>query len=274
MINFLRTHWQLILVIFTWLAVGYYFQQAVFLMLPLSVFFFKERDLWPEMFFGMLIVFVLSDIEKDMFVKMIVFKDAKNFYVLAVAMLFFLETKRFAPLSQVFTIFLPFFIYSIFPLVFSNSVVTAVQKTLSYALIYLLVPNFMLYSYRRWGWDFMRNLVFFMVAILLYGFVMQMQNPIYSHVAGRFRGIFGNPNGMAIYCYLLLTLAGVISSIKKDLFTWHEKVMVFGTIIYFIIASGSRASLTSAAIFIVFNRFFSTSPFIGFVGLVSLIMAA
>ncbi len=274
MVKFLRDNWQLVVVILVWLATGYFFQQAVFALLPLSVFFFKQRDLWPEILMGLLLVLVLSDIEKDMFLKMIVFKSAKNFYMLAVAMILILEVRRFAPLSSVFTIFLPFFVYSLFPLLFSNSMIVAVQKTLSYALLFLVVPNYLLYNYRRWGWDFLRNLVFFMTAILLAGFVLQMINPSYSHVMGRFRGIFGNPNGMAIYCYLFLMFAGVVVSINNEVLNWKEKVVVFGTIIYFLIASGSRASLTSAAIFVIFHRFFSASPFLGFVGLVGLILIA
>jgi O-antigen ligase len=274
MLKFLRSHWQLVMVMLLWLATGYYLQEAVFALLPLSVFYFKQRELWPEILMGMLLVFILSDIEKDVFIRFRVFKDAKNFYILAVAFLFFLEVKRYAPLSHVFSIFLPFFIYSVFPLVFSNSMLVGLQKTISYALVFLIVPNYILYNYRRWGWEFLRNLVFFMTAVLLYGLVLNFQNPVYATVAGRFRGIFGNPNGMAIYCYLFFMLAGVVSSIKKDLFTWPERLFIFGVIIYFLIASGSRASLSATLIFLIFHRFFSASPFLGFVGLVSLILIA
>lgn len=272
MVKFLRHHWQLMFVMFVWLAVGYFMQSAVFLLLPLSVVYFKSRDLWPEILMGLLIVLIFSDIEKDMFTRMMVFKDAKDFYVLAVAGLLILELNRFAPVSQVFAIFLPFFIYSLFPLVFSNNMVLSFQKTISYALMYLIVPNYILYNYRRWGWDFFRNLVYFMTAILLFGFVLQAVDEKYTSVAGRFRGIFGNPNGMAIYSYLFLMLVGVLNSINKELFSVRERVVIFSTIIYFIIVSGSRASLASAMIFLVFHRFFAASPFLGFVGLVSLFM--
>lgn len=272
MVNFFRDHWQLFLVMLVWLSVGYFMQQAVFALLPLSVFYFKSRDLWPEVLMGLLIVLVFSDIEKDMFTKMIVFKDAKNFYVLAVAGLLFLEVRRFAPLSSVFNIFLPFFLYSLFPLIFSTSMVVGLQKTISYALMFLVVPNYMLYNYRKWGWEFMRNLILFMITILLFGFVLQAIDPRFTSVGGRFRGIFGNPNGMAIYCYLTLMLAGVVVSINRDLFSWKERILIFGTIIYFIIVSGSRASLTSALIFLIFHRFFAYSPFLGFIGLIALFM--
>lgn len=271
MLNFLRTHWQLLMVMTIWLLTGLYLNVAVFALLPLSVFYFKSRELWPDILFGFIIVLVLSDIEKDMFPMMRVFKDAKNFYLMAMAFIFLVEVKRFAPLSSVFTIFLPFFIYSIFPLVFSDRMLVGLQKTISYALMFLIVPNYLLYNYRRWGWDFIRNLLFFMVAVLLFGFVMQAVDVRYAQVAGRFRGIFGNPNGMAIYCYLTLMLLGVVVSINKGLFSFRERVLLFGALFYFLIISGSRASLSAAMIFLVFHRFFAASPFLGLLGLVSLV---
>lgn len=272
MLTFLRGHWQLILVMLVWLATGFYFQQAVFALLPLSVFFFKQRELWPEVLFGMLIVFVFSDMEHDMFPRMKVFKSAKNFYILAVAVIFLLETRRFIPMSSVFGIFIPFFLYAIFPLVFSTNMFVGLQKTLSYALIFLVVPNWLLYCFRRLGWSFFRNLIFFMTAILLGGFALNFINHEYAQIMGRFRGLFGNPNGMAIYCYLFLMLATVLTSLNKELLNWRERLMVFAIIMYFIIQSGSRASLASSLIFLVFMRFFTYSPWIGFVGLVTVMI--
>lgn len=273
MLTFIRSHWQLIMVMLVWLVTGFYLQQAVFALLPLSVFYFKSRDLWVEILFGLLIILVFSDMEHDMFPRMIVFKSAKNLYVVAVAFFLFTETYRFSPTSSVFRIFLPFFLYSLFPLVFSTSLFVGLQKTISYALMYLMVPNYVLYCYRRQGWPFFRNLVFFMTTILLFGLVLNRIGYDYAHVAGRFRGIFGNPNGMAIYCYLFLMLAAVVNSVNPELFNWRERIFIFGVIIYFLIASGSRASLTSAAIFMIFHRFFAYSPMLGFVGLVSLFLA-
>ena len=272
MVKFIRDHWQLVLVMCVWLAVGIVYQQAVYALLPLSVFYFKSRDLWPELLFGMLLVLVLSDMEKDMFPVMRVFKDAKNFYVLAISMLLLIELRRFAPLSSVFNIFLPFFLYCLVPLVFSNALFTSIQKTISYALMFLIVPNFILYCFRRQGWEFLRNLVFYMLLVLLFGFVVNWVDPEFAHVAGRFRGLFGNPNGMAIYCYLLLMLASVVSALKKDLFSFRERVVIFGFILYFLVVSGSRASLASSAMFLVFHRFFAYSALLGLVGLVFMIL--
>lgn len=263
MLTYLLRNYQLFLLVILYVVVGVYVPPLLYALLPLSVFFMKSRDLWADMVFGMIIVLVLSDIT-PWFFSMQVFKGAKNTYISALALIFLLERYRFVPFSQVFNIFLPFFVYSIFPLVFSNSLVVGLEKTISYALLYLIIPNYVLYNFRSFGWEFFRNLVMFMTVVLLAGLVVLLFGDFYAYMIGRFRGLFGNPNGMAIFCFLLIVLTGVLSSIKEDLFSWKDKLFVYGTAMYFLIISGSRSSLIAVLIFVVFGRFFSRSPFLGF----------
>ncbi|MBK9512810.1 MAG: O-antigen ligase family protein [Flavobacteriales bacterium] len=269
MLTYLRDSLQFFLLIIVWVVVGAYAGPLLFALLPLSVFLMKSRGLWADVIFGFLIILVLSDMT-PFFTRMKVVKDAKNTYIVALTLIFALERYRFFPYSRLFNIFLPFFLYSLFPLVFSNNLAVALQKTLSFALMYLIVPNYILYNFRLQGWPFFRNLVFFMCAILVAGLGINFMGDFFAYVGGRFRGLFGNPNGMAIYCYLVIVLATVVMSLKKDLFKWKEKLVVFGILTYFLLASGSRASLVSSLIFLIFHRFFSASPFIGFIGLIAL----
>ncbi len=265
MLRMLREEYQFVALAIIWVLAAVYAGPIVFALLPLSVLFIRTREMWPEMFFGFLLVLVFSDVAKDAFVSMNVFKSAKNTYILVLALVFFLHRDHFQPYARVFNLFLPFFLFSIFPLVFSNSIVVGIQKTLSYALLYLVVPNYVLYNFRRDGWSFFRNLVWFMVLVLLAGLVTHLYGEWYSHVAGRFRGLFGNPNGLGIFCFLTLVLVTVVINLNKELFSFYEKVLIYGVIIYFLIASGSRASSTAVAIFLVFHRVAARSPFLGFV---------
>lgn len=262
--DYFARNYQLYLLALLYIVVGVYAKPFLYVLMPLSVFFLKSRDLWADMIFGLLITLVLSDIT-PWFFKMQVFKGAKNMYITALALIFLLERHRFVPFSQVFRIFLPFFIYSIFPLVFSNNLVVGVQKTLSYALLYLIIPNYVLYNFRLIGWEFFRNLVRFMAVILLSGyFVLWFHGEFYALMIGRFRGLFGNPNGMAIFCFLLIMITATINTLNREVMTWKDKLFVYGTATYFLIISGSRTSLVAVLIFIVFGRFFSTSPIFGF----------
>lgn len=265
MLKMLRDEYQFLSLGLIWVLAAVFAGPVVFALLPLSVFFIRSREMWPEMFFGFLLVLVLSDVAKDAFISMNVFKSAKNTYIVVLAVVFFLHREHFAPYARVFDIFLPFFLFSIIPLVFSNTILIGIQKTLSYALLYLIVPNYVLYNFRRSGWQFFRNLIWFMVIILLAGLITYLYGDWYSHVNGRFRGLFGNPNGLGIFCYLTLVLVTVAISINRDLFSIYQKVFIYGVILYFLFASGSRASTTSVLIFMVFHRLVARSPFLGFV---------
>jgi O-antigen ligase len=269
MLSYLRDELQFFLLIFIWVIVGVYTGPMLFAVLPLTVFLLKSRAMWAEMVFGFLIILVLSDMS-PLLTPMMVIKSAKNTYVIALALIFALERYRFYPYSRLFNIFLPFFLYSLFPLVFSNNLAMAIQKTISFAIMYLIVPNYILHNFRIQGWAFMKNLVFFMAVILVAGLGMKLMGDYWAYVGGRFRGLFGNPNGMAIYCYLVIVFATVVMSLNKGLFNWKEKAVVYGILVYFLLASGSRASLVSSLIFLIFHRFFSASPFLGFIGLIGL----
>jgi len=267
MLSYLKRSYQFYLLILLYVIVGIYARPLLFVLMPFSVLLLKGRELWADMIFGFIIVLVLSDITPEFF-SMQVFKSAKNTYISALSLIFLLERHRFVPFARIFNIFLPFFLYSFFPLIFSDTIIIGLEKTISYALLYLVVPNYVLYNFRRYGWDFFRDLIRFMTVILLAGFLILYYGTFYAYMIGRFRGLFGNPNGMAIFCFLLIVLTAVLNSIRHDFFTWKEKLLTYGTALYFLIVSGSRSSLIAVIIFVVFGRFFSASPFLGFLMLI------
>jgi len=270
MLNYLRSESLFIAMVLSWFMVAYFLGPIGYAFLPLSLFLLKVRDRSMDLILGFIIVLVFSDIHKDVW-RDNIFRNAKNIYIILLAMFLLLERERFTPLSKIFTIFLPFFIYSFFPLIFSSALATGVQKTLSYALLFLVVPNYVLQNYREQGWLFFKNMVFFMTIILIAGIILRYVDPTKTFVMGRFHGIFGNPNGMAIYCFLFFVLASVVNSLNPKLFTNTERFVVFGVILYCLVVSGSRASLAAGIIYLVFNRFFALSPFLGFVVLLAFV---
>lgn len=270
MLQFIRTESTFVGLLALWFLVGRYFGPVTYAFLPVTLLALRSRDMQAEIIMGFIFVLIISDMSKFVWRENI-FRSAKNIYVVLLAFFYFSDRDRFQPSSGIFPLFLPFFLYSIFPLFFSNDLSTGIQKTLSYALLFLIVPNYVLLNFRRHGWGFFRNLIHFMTIILLLGVVFGQLAPDKTVMLGRFHGIFGNPNGMAIYCYLLIVLAGVVNQLRPDLFTRVERILVFGIIIYCLIRSGSRASMAASLIFFLFNRFFSYSPFLGFVVLLAIV---
>lgn len=265
MIQFVRNYLQFFFIVIVWVVTTIYLGPLIYLILPATFFMFRARGMNQEMVMGFLIVLVMSDIDPDI-VAMEPIKQAKNFVMLSLAIIFLIDRPKFEPLSGIFAIFLPFFVYSIFPLIFSGRVVVASQKTLSYALLFLLVPNWFLMNFRLYKWDFVRNLIYFICLVLLVSpFIGYIQH-WYTVIGGRYRGVFGNPNGLGIFCFLSFLLVSVAEHLNKDIFPNRlTRYAVYGIIIFNLLRCGSRTGLTAALLFLVFSRFFSVAPFVGFI---------
>jgi O-antigen ligase len=270
MLDFLRDELQFLLLILLWVGVAIYGGPLLFVVLPLSVFLMRSKELWAEMVFGFILILVLSDMEKDMFSGMRVFKSAKNTYLLSLATILIIDQKKFLPSSAIFNIFLPFFAYSILPILFSNTIFISIQKTISYSLMYLIIPNYILYNFRMNGIEFIKNLVWFLTTVLLTGLVLFYGSDS-GYVGGRFRGLFGNPNALGIFSFLVMIIATTVNINHRSLFTIGQKILIYAVILLCIVLTGSRTSLVATAIFLVFQRFFSRSPFLGFIALLAAI---
>lgn len=263
--QFLRDHFPLVLIILAWVFVAFTAAPLLYAVLPLTVLLFRRRDMWQEILFGLLICLVLSDMSQDIR-PMRVMKTAKYAYVLILAVLVLLDQARMQPMARIFGIFLPFFIYAFFPIVWSPVPVLAVEKTLSYAIIFLVVPNIVLLNFRLYGWDFFKNLIWFIMLILLSQQVLPYIAPeSWSFIADRFRGYFGNPNGLAIFVYLTFVLFAVLNHLRRDLFTVSAKVFIYAVLIYYVITCGARTSLMSTLMFVVFIQVFRISIFLGII---------
>jgi len=270
MLDFLRDELQFLMLILLWVGVTLYGGPLLFVVLPLSVFLMRSKELWAEMVLGFIVILVLSDMEKDMFPEMRIIKTAKNTYLLSLAAILIIDQNKFIPSSSIFNIFLPFFIYSIFPMVFSNNFFVSLQKTASYALIYLVIPNYIILNFRLNGWKFIKNLIWFIIVILLSGFALFYGSEL-GYVQGRFRGLFGNPNALGIFTFLVFILFTTVNINHQSLFSKGHKVFIYAVILLSIVLTGSRNSLVATVIFIIFQRFFSRSPFLGFIALLAAI---
>ncbi len=271
--EYAKDHLPIILMCLTWVVVTVFGGPTIYLLLPLSVFFLRSREMWPDMLFGFLFVLVLSDMD-PMFMAMRRVKTAKYGMIIALSIVFLIDQARFMPLSNVFKVFLPFFAFSLLPLFKSEAPLTGIQKTLSYGLLYLVVPNYVLLNFRRQGWTFVRNLIYFILSILVLSYAISFFRPHWVLENGRYRGMFGNPNGLGIFTFLSFMLTVVALHLRPALFTFRGKIIVFGLLVLFLIECGSRTSLTAVLLFFMFSRFFRLSPFIGFVVFIAFLAVA
>lgn len=263
MLHFLRSHIPLLIAVAIWCATAVFTGNVLLLVMPIVVFALWRMDRLPDLIFGFLVVLMLSDMNMEV-LPMKAFKVAKNTYIVLLATFYFMAKDRFGTPAKLFGLFVPVFAYSVLPLLNSPNVAVGFQKTLSYILLFLVVPNYVLYCYRREGWGFFRDLVWLIVWILVAQRIFLLLAPWhYVFIQGRFRGIFGNPNGLALFSYLAFVLVSVIFHLKKDLFSFPWRIAILGFIVFSLLSSGSRSSLVSILIFLVFARSFRISPALG-----------
>lgn len=246
-----------------WLLTGMFGGPFIYVLLPVTVLLMKQKNMYEEMFMGYLFILIISDsAEPGLFFA----KTVKNEYVALIAFFFFFDRKSFTPVNDLYKIFIPFFLFSVITLLnaFGDSYFfTSVQKTLSYFLMFLILPTYIMKLYRESGVAFLKRVVFFSFTILLIGIVLKYVSYDLTHVSARFKGIFGGPNGLGIYSLLFFIILFFINETFPGLFSKNEKLILYGIIIISIYMTGSRNSVIAVLIFYMFQRFFGPQPFLG-----------
>lgn len=249
-----------------WLLTGIYAGQAAFVVIPLTLILMKRKGRYEELLLGYLFILILSD---SLETRLVFAKNAKNIYIVIMAVFVFFDRRSFYPYDSLHKIFTAFFIFSVFTMCFSIGdpfIFTSVQKTASFILSFFVIPNFVTKLYREKGVEFFRNVIFFILTTLIIGFLLKFTlSSVATLESGRYRGVLGNPNGLGIYCFLTFIIFFVLNDFYPTLFSKREKIITYALIMVSIFLTNSRNAILAVFIFYVFQRFFSLSPFLGFV---------
>lgn len=269
--SFLLENRYTVIFLILWFVVARIAPGLLYVLLPVGIILLRRIDHWQDILFGFIMVLVLSD-NLGGLPSMAVMKSAKSVYILTLALVLLADQARMQPLAKIFGLFLPFFVYAFFPIIASEVPFVAMEKTLSYALLFLVVPNYVLYNFRLFGWPFFRNLVWFLIFVLLSQKLLPFIGDAEAfYVVGRFRGYFGNPNGMAIFTYLTFVLFGVVKYLRPGMFSRLETVFIYAVLIYYLITCGARTSLMASLMFVFFIQFFRISVWLGLISFVAFI---
>ncbi len=190
-------------------------------------------------------------------------RNAKPFLMLLLPFALFLRKDLFKEVS-VMKYFWPFFALNFFLLLVADYPSTGFQKGLSYFLLFLVVTPLVLQLYRANGNQFILRLLEFQIIIGLLNASYFLLEPdyIFSH-GDRFRGIFGNPNGLAMYCYFAIVMLWVLKDHFKLNLERKFQIVYLGLFIGLLLLSGSRASFISVLIFFILSRFRRNEFFAG-----------
>ena len=244
---------QFYIILSVWLVVGMYAGPAIFVVLPFTLFLMRNKGMWEELLIGFFFILILSD---SLVPALHFAKNIKIVYLVVLAGFVVLDFEEFAPLNNLYRVFIPFFLIAILCLFFSPSLFIGFQKTFSYILMVVLIPTFMSKFYRD-GKEFVfRSIIYFGVTILLAGFVLYFVKRDYAYIAliHRFTGVFGNPNGLGLFAFLLFTLFFTLNDIFEDLFSNRQKIFIYSVIVFSVFLSNSRNAILSVVILVVFEK--------------------
>lgn len=261
-IDLIRTDFALYGLLIIWVFISALFNPFAYLLLP-TVFILVHREKYFEVIVTLLLVLILSDNSN------LIFSWVKSFktifmLILGVACLFKLNQYRFA--GGLIKYFAPFLIFATICIIYSPIPLESIQKTLSYFLIFLIVPIFTLQVIRNEGPTVLFRIVIFGLLILLISYVIGFFGGINLEAAankGRLSGLFGNPNGLGIFIVnfscLLVAVKSVYGKFGGSYF--YTLTVIFA--LFLAMKTGSRGAIMSLAALFICLVLFKYSTWVG-----------
>ncbi len=243
-----------------WIVAGVLFKPLALAIIPITLLLLRGKKQYHYMLLGLFVILTLSDSRQNF---LGFAASIKDIYILFLFIFLITDRQSFSPMEKIVNRFIPYIILATFFVVFSDIIVTSLQKTLSYVLLLIVVPNYVIYTWRTLGFHAIRSFIFTAVLLLLVGFVFRVLSPGIVTLAGRYSGILGNPNGLGLFCTLLFIVFTVARDIFPDLFSNKEKYVVWGAILISLYLSGSRSAIFTIGLFIIIGYFYKITPFLG-----------
>ena len=260
--SYLRYNIQFILLLISWLIVGIYGSYLIYPYVLGSLLLLKLNGREKEIFIGFIFILICSD---NLEAPMSWAKTIKSIYILLLASFLILDRKNFKGKIQFIRPYIPFFLVAVICLYWSVPLVPAVQKTISYFLLFLSIPNYVTHLYHKEGSNFFLDLLWFFVLILFAVIILKYYLPEVgmSH-GGRLRGMFGNPNGLGIFIIVTFIFFHIVKNHFSNRIGRQEIFLIY--ILFFLCAywSGSRTCLLAILSFILLHKVFKIHPFVGF----------
>jgi O-antigen ligase len=257
---FIRAEGSFLILLLLWIGAGMLFAPIAYVLIPVTLLLFQRKKMYLEMLIGFFVILILSDSRQSAFGFA---ADVKDIYILVLGLFYLIDRASFQPAQRVIHKFLPFLILAVLFLIFSDIILQSAMKTLSYALLLLVVPNYLIFACRQDRNKALRKLIWTGILILIIGFVFRIISPGYVTLADRYCGMLGNPNGLGLFCIMFYILISVARNVIPGLFTKREAYLMNGIILFSIVLCGSRNAVFTIGIFILFHYMYKISPFIG-----------
>lgn len=244
-----------------WTVAGIYLGSISYILILLGILALMSRGRYAEILLGLWIFLMFSDSHFEMF------DFAKGFKPIYMSLLAFIVLAHRGVIDAsnnlVFKIFLPFFIWAFLILYDNPELFKSIQKTFSYAFLFFSVPVIMRYLFKARQAETLRTFYLIVVSYLALGLIMKYINPEFAYLAGRFRGLMGNPNGLGVLVLIVALFFDTVFRKVPEQFGRQEKVVFWIIIFANLLLSQSRSSLFALILYLTFSNFNALKGFLG-----------
>lgn len=282
MIEAYKYHSQFILILVVMYVMGVWLDPLIYVVFPIFLIAYGVKGRLFELLIMAIWMLILSDyipVKDATYADLQFAKDLKPLIPLALFGFFLMHRDRFRPVPSFLKYFIPFFIVTFIALMYSIKIQVGIQKTISYVLMYTMIPIYTNTLHKEEGEDFWKALYTFIIGMLSIGVVLGAVIPQIGILEGtsRFKGIFGNPNGLGVFLNLAFILWIVLEEFQLAKFSKKERWFILAILLISVFWSGSRNGIMSITIFylvykaVKFNWFAGViviSIFVGFSDLI------
>lgn len=257
------------LILTSWIILGNILQPLAYVAVIASILLYVYKERYIELFIGFLFILLLSDHvhwgagDPTKFAK-----SLKSIYLLVLVFVVVKTRKSFDLQNTIFKFLIPFFIFSFISLNWAINLPIGFQKTLSYSILYIVVPIYFVNTYKSNGKEFLYVLLNYFILILLLGIILKYVYPeaVDSGIE-RFSGLLGNPNGLGLLIVQIFLLFTILKSFKLVVVSKQLNWIIYTLIIISLLMSGSRNGMISILLFLLFIRLFKIHFLFGIIGL-------
>lgn len=249
--TFLRKYRNLWVFIAIWIVAGAYAGGWIAVATAIATYFLiVQSGRKSQILLGLLAILIFSDSRSDIFQFAV---DAKIGFAL-LGFYYVLSNWKNLPAgyNQVFRFFIPFFVYVFLLIPFASDAFDALQKTFSYAIIFLIVPVLLAGAVQD-DERFLIDLIGFVLVILIIGLALRFINPAFVTLADRYRGLLGNPNGLGIFLTLVFPIFYTVLESKAFAIRNSTKWTFYAIFIISLLLCQSRTAILACGLFLLFN---------------------
>lgn len=245
----LKSHSQFYILLALWVITAWISPLISFGLVTLSILLFFNQSKWSYLIVGLWVCLIFSDSRLPQLAH---FANVKIVYVVGLLILTVLAARKFNYKHPFIDLFLPFITIGAIAIFKSDAMFTSLQKWLSYAAILLIVPIWFEMAFRKYGYQVIRLAVYTFLTIVIAGLLLSLAGSDIVQLAGRYRGLLGNPNGQGIISFLFWIFFRVVVIRFPKLFEKREVNFIYVVVLASVLYTQSRTAILSIAAFEMF----------------------